>query len=88
MADHRDEGDDYIVTQDVTNVAPTKPSFYPVQVLSPSFNAVNPSLVEVVHRVCGGSYEEVPNRNGNCFISVYSLIPTNRHSCHPKSILP
>ena len=45
-----------MVTQDVTNVAPTNPSFYPVQVLSPSSNAVNPSLVDVVHRVCGGSY--------------------------------
>ena len=45
-----------MVTQDVTNVAPTNPSFYPVQVLSPSFNAVNPSLVDVVQQVCGGSY--------------------------------
>ena len=44
------------MTQDVTNVARTNPSFYPVRVLSPYFNAVNPSLVDVVQQVCGGSY--------------------------------
>ena len=53
-----------MVTQDVANVAPTNPSFYPVKVLSPSSNVVNPSLVDVVDRACGGSYTDINFHHG------------------------